>query len=138
MFNPSEATARPSSRTQEVKNLDPLHEIVGHVTKGSSHMIARIIPAPHPPPPDAKPCDNHVANNPNKSCDGHVTENRNSTESNDTGYTSGASPALNDGQLTHVEIGEFQLEFKETNSTSNRDADKVRWVQALCLVDNLY
>ena len=74
------------------------------MTKGSSHVTARIIPSSQPP----------------ESCNGQVITDRNSTESNDTGYTSGASPALNDThERPHVEMGEFQLAFKESDESSS-------------------
>lgn len=94
MFN------EPSETTQTTA-----HEIVGHVTKGSNHIIARIIPS-------SPSHDNHV-----------TSADRHSTESNDTGYTSGPSPGVQ--QIQGVELGEFQLEFKDTNSITSEDAIKV-------------
>ncbi len=63
---------------------------------------------------------------------GNVSHDRHSTESNDTGYTSGASPGLGetqtlcvDGVNNGVDIGEFQLEFKETSQTGSTSSDVV-------------
>ncbi len=85
------------------------HEIVGHITKGSSHMTARIIPS-----------------SPSHDCSGgggNTQADRHSTESNDTGYI---SPGVQT-TLGGVEMGEFQLEFKDTASTTSEEVDKVRF-----------
>ncbi len=60
---------------------------------------------------------------------GNVSHDRHSTESNDTGYTSGASPGLAENQVMCVDIREFQLEFKDSSQTGSTSLEAVAKVR---------
>ena len=69
-----------------------------------THHLTRIIPSPYFPSPE----------------EGVTSNDRNSTESNDTGYTSGANPNCQgkNNKTNEASVREFKLEFKEAESSS--------------------